>query len=94
MSAALQIHNAAFREVMEKYNGYEVKTEGDSFMIAFKRTTNAVRFCVEVQEQLMNEPWPPELLAIDNCKEVQDPTTGECNSRALLNNKAPNYLGV
>ena len=41
--------------------GYEVKTEGDAFMIAFPNAATAVRFCVDAQRGLHTHPWAPEL---------------------------------
>src|SRR4051794_28300546 len=70
MNTALALHNHIFRSLLETYNGYEVKTEGDSFMIAFKKSTSAIQFCIDVQERLLNESWPPALLAHPNCKQV------------------------
>jgi len=61
---------------MEQYNGYEVKTEGDSFMVAFKKAATAIRFCQEVQESLLTEVWPEELLTQPACKEEIHDETG------------------
>ena len=53
-------HHAILRERIEARCGYEVKTEGDAFMVAFARASDAVAFAMEVQEALAAEAWPCE----------------------------------
>jgi class 3 adenylate cyclase len=48
---------------------YEVKTEGDAFMVAFTSPSDAVLFGAELQTDLVDYPWPPWLL---EDSEVQD----------------------
>ena len=62
MRAGLQIHNAVVREVMRMCGGYEVKTIGDAFMIAFASTCDGVAFGLRVQERLFEADWPASLL--------------------------------
>ena len=62
MRAGLQIHNAVMREVMRMCGGYEVKTIGDAFMIAFASTCDGVAFGLRVQERLLEADWPASLL--------------------------------
>ena len=62
MRAGLQIHNAVMREVMRMCGGYEVKTIGDAFMIAFASTCDGVAFGLRVQERLSEADWPASLL--------------------------------
>ena len=62
MRAALKIHNAVMREVMQMCGGYEVKTIGDAFMIAFASTCDGVAFGLRVQERLFEADWPASLL--------------------------------
>ena len=62
MSAALKIHNAVMREVMQMYEGYEVKTIGDAFMVAFSTTQDGVNFGLHVHELLREASWPASLL--------------------------------
>lgn len=49
---ALTAHNGVMRSLIAKFSGYEVKTEGDAFMIAFSSPTLAVRFALACQEQM------------------------------------------
>ena len=62
MCAALKIHNAVMREVMQVFGGYEVKTIGDAFMVAFASTADGVNFGLKVQERLREANWPASLL--------------------------------
>ena len=62
MRAGLQIHNTVMREVMRMCGGYEVKTIGDAFMIAFASTFDGVAFGLRVQERLFEADWPASLL--------------------------------
>ncbi|KNE65218.1 hypothetical protein AMAG_10866 [Allomyces macrogynus ATCC 38327] len=63
MQAAIKQHNALFRRLLRTVGrGYEVKTEGDAFMVAFPTVFHAAQWCLTVQEQLMLVDWPRELL--------------------------------
>eukprot|EP01065_Artemidia_motanka_P047078 TRINITY_DN7288_c0_g2_i1.p1 TRINITY_DN7288_c0_g2~~TRINITY_DN7288_c0_g2_i1.p1 ORF type:complete len:1130 (+),score=259.28 TRINITY_DN7288_c0_g2_i1:90-3479(+) len=70
MQQSLLIHNAVIRVVAAESNGYEVKTMGDAFMLAFLSPRDAVKFGIEVQSALVREVWPPDLLKIDMCAKV------------------------
>eukprot|EP01004_Peranema_trichophorum_P004732 NODE_3633_length_1316_cov_23.264878_g3179_i0.p1 GENE.NODE_3633_length_1316_cov_23.264878_g3179_i0~~NODE_3633_length_1316_cov_23.264878_g3179_i0.p1 ORF type:complete len:315 (+),score=46.74 NODE_3633_length_1316_cov_23.264878_g3179_i0:80-946(+) len=67
MKQALAIHNRVIRQAIDHNNGYEIKTIGDSFMVAFKKVCNAADFCIEIQKTLLEQAWPPVLLQDDNC---------------------------
>lgn len=58
---ALQRHNALVREAIAAHGGYEAKTEGDSFMVAFASSRDALAFCLAVQRSLATAAWPAEL---------------------------------
>ena len=62
MRAGLKIHNRVMREVMQVFGGYEVKTIGDAFMIAFETTADGVNFALQVHEKLLAADWPASLL--------------------------------
>eukprot|EP00727_Mastigamoeba_balamuthi_P013184 m51a1_g8489 putative serine threonine kinase (1235) ;mRNA; f:551113-558982 len=52
MKEALYQHHSVMRAALRSNNGYEVKTEGDAFMIAFQAAIDALRFCVAAQRSL------------------------------------------
>jgi adenylate cyclase len=82
MRASIQIHNMIMRRSLRLIGGYEVKTEGDAFMVAFPAVLPAVHFCVAIQCQLMEADWPTAILETDCCKEVLGPN-GELIYRGL-----------
>jgi len=47
--ALLHEHNAIIREQIAAHNGYEVKTIGDAFMVAFQSPEKALRCAVAIQ---------------------------------------------
>eukprot|EP00026_Physarum_polycephalum_P002356 Phypoly_transcript_02362.p1 GENE.Phypoly_transcript_02362~~Phypoly_transcript_02362.p1 ORF type:complete len:737 (+),score=63.66 Phypoly_transcript_02362:510-2720(+) len=62
MMRSLLLHYLLLRSLMDKYRGYEVKSNGDSFMIAFPDPLLAINFCLRVQTGLLNIHWPEILL--------------------------------
>jgi eukaryotic-like serine/threonine-protein kinase len=48
----LREHNAVFRRRLDQHGGYEVKSQGDGFMLAFSDPAEALAFAVEVQDEL------------------------------------------
>eukprot|EP01065_Artemidia_motanka_P045485 TRINITY_DN669_c0_g3_i1.p1 TRINITY_DN669_c0_g3~~TRINITY_DN669_c0_g3_i1.p1 ORF type:complete len:1112 (+),score=108.14 TRINITY_DN669_c0_g3_i1:55-3390(+) len=65
MDHALDHHNEVIRANALAYGGYEVKTIGDAFMLAFSDTAQAVSFCLATQVHLVNLPIPAEFETID-----------------------------
>jgi adenylate cyclase len=72
MRSAIQIHNDILRRQLGIIGGYEVKTEGDAFMVAFSTTTAALLWCFNCQTQLLDAEWPTEILEQPQCKERYD----------------------
>lgn len=72
MRSAIQIHNDIFRRQLGVIGGYEVKTEGDAFMVAFSTTTAALLWCFNCQNQLLEAEWPTEILEQPQCRIVFD----------------------
>ncbi|KAJ9466539.1 Adenylate cyclase [Diplonema papillatum] len=61
MDVALETHNQLMREAASKFEGYEVKTIGDSFMLAFKDPVAALKFAFKAQKMMLEEKWPSDL---------------------------------
>ena len=66
----LDLHNQIMRDVIAQHDGYEVKTEGDAFMVAFNHAIDAVKFCLNSQIALHNAPWPEALLEPEDLKDI------------------------
>ncbi|KAJ3160321.1 cysteinyl-tRNA synthetase [Geranomyces michiganensis] len=64
MRAALRLHHQVMRRLLRQTGGYEVKTEGDAFMVSFQNVSNAVEWCLTVQGELLNIDWPSEILSM------------------------------
>jgi class 3 adenylate cyclase/WD40 repeat protein/energy-coupling factor transporter ATP-binding protein EcfA2 len=56
--AALAEHQGILRAVFAERDGREINTRGDSFFVAFARTTDAVAAAVEAQRRLDEHAWP------------------------------------
>ncbi|KAI1913307.1 hypothetical protein LOZ61_002843 [Ophidiomyces ophidiicola] len=72
MRSAIQIHNDLFRRQLSLIGGFEVKTEGDAFMVSFSTATAALLWCFTCQTQLLDAPWPTEILEAPPCQERFD----------------------
>lgn len=58
MMQMVKIHNTTVRTLMRKLGGYEVKTEGDSFMMVFYDVQCAIEFGAEIHRDLLKKNWP------------------------------------
>ncbi|ODV61656.1 uncharacterized protein ASCRUDRAFT_26784, partial [Ascoidea rubescens DSM 1968] len=73
MRAAIKTHNEIMRRQLRIVGGYEVKTEGDAFMVSFPTITSALIWCFNVQMQLLKEDWPLELVdSTEGCEILND----------------------
>ncbi|KAI5364198.1 Putative ras-associating (RA) domain, adenylyl cyclase class-3/4/guanylyl cyclase [Septoria linicola] len=72
MQSAIKMHNEAMRRHLRIIGGYEVKTEGDAFMVAFPTVTSALLWCFTIQSQLLEVQWPQEILNSVHGEEMQD----------------------
>lgn len=72
MRSAIKTHNDLMRRQLRIIGGYEVKTEGDAFMVSFPTATSALLWCFSVQSHLLDASWPSEILNSEHCQEVLD----------------------
>ena len=72
MRSSIQLHNDLFRRQLRLIGGYEVKTEGDAFMVSFPTVTSALLWCFSCQTTLLDLPWPTEILDTTHCAERYD----------------------
>lgn len=72
MRSAIKLHNELMRRQLRIIGGYEVKTEGDAFVVSFPTATSALLWCFAVQCQLLEVPWPSEVLSSVIGQEVYD----------------------
>lgn len=72
MRSAIKIHNSVMRRQLRIIGGYEVKTEGDAFMVSFPTATSALLWCFSVQSHLLEAAWPSEILSSVHGQEVLD----------------------
>lgn len=70
MQNAMRIHHELMRRLIRAFDGYEVKTEGDAFMVSFSSVTSAVLWCFTVQLELLRADWPVELVMSEEGKEL------------------------
>jgi len=56
----LDLHNDRIRPILERRHGFEVKTNGDSFMATFLTPTDAIACCAEIQRSFQSDPVPTE----------------------------------
>ena len=67
MTLSLTAHNKLIRSCISRYHGYEVKTIGDAFMVAFSEPRFAVGCSLAIQLKLLEQDWPADLLTVAEC---------------------------
>lgn len=72
MDDALTQHNRIIRKGCQTWRGYEVKTIGDAFFIAFQDPVDAVTFGLYVQEEILNAPLPEGFEELELTREAFD----------------------
>jgi adenylate cyclase len=72
MRSAIKLHNDVMRRQLRRIGGFEVKTEGDAFMVSFPTATSALLWCFAVQISLLEVDWPSEMLNSITCAPVYD----------------------
>ena len=61
MKVAMETHHTIVRRLIAEYQAYEVKTNGDSFMIACKTLTDAALLSLAMQTALNEASYPPSI---------------------------------
>lgn len=74
MRTAIKTHNDIMRRQLRIYGGYEVKTEGDAFMVTFPTPTSAMVWCLSVQLKLLDAEWPEEITSSQDGCSILDST--------------------
>ena len=64
MKKALSLHDEIVRKLRVEYSGYEVETEGDSFLLAFHDAVDAFGFSLDLQQKLYDAPWDDDILKL------------------------------
>lgn len=82
MRSAIKLHNEVMRRQLREIGGYEVKTEGDAFMVSFPTATSALLWCFAVQTSLLSVAWPSEIMSSVTCSPVDD-KDGNCIFKGL-----------
>jgi adenylate cyclase len=82
MPTAIKMHHNLMRRQLRLDGGYEVKTEGDSFMVSFQTVTAAILWAFNCQIGLLREEWPRELLECPDGNVVHD-SNGNIVERGL-----------
>jgi len=70
MRNSIKLHSMRMRSLLKQYGGYEVKTEGDSFMVSFADLMSAINWCIDVQNELIKIDWPKNILESDGGEEI------------------------
>ncbi|KAL0486290.1 adenylate cyclase [Acrasis kona] len=68
MPKSLKVHNHVMRKLIKQYNGYEVKTQGDSFMVAFQNVKDALEWALDCQRSLVRADWPVNIVQAFDCR--------------------------
>ncbi|MGI8551497.1 MAG: adenylate/guanylate cyclase domain-containing protein, partial [Dehalococcoidia bacterium] len=53
----LDDHHRLLRAAFAAYDGHEVGTQGDSFVVVFRRPLDAILAAVQAQQTLASHPW-------------------------------------
>ncbi|CAG8562928.1 1269_t:CDS:10 [Gigaspora margarita] len=97
MRSAIKSHNDVMRRLLRNIGGYEVKTEGDAFMVSFPTVASALLWCLTVQIELLDVNWPKEIIDSEDGKEVywpQDIIDSEDGKKVSGHDKELIYKGL
>jgi len=63
MKLAMKQHDLIIRDNTKLVDGYEIIEDRDGFTAVFNNIYDAIKFATQVQLDMMNAEWPPELFA-------------------------------
>eukprot|EP00755_Sulcionema_specki_P016457 Sspe_Gene.62055::Locus_34637_Transcript_1_1_Confidence_1.000_Length_4962::g.62055::m.62055/K19511/PXDN, VPO1; peroxidase len=89
MPVCIEIMSTIFRRCASKCKGYEVKTIGESFMIAFDTPLDAVKFCLKSQEEMTDTQWPVNEALVADGKFVGPRVRMGCHAGAVITEENP-----
>ncbi len=64
MKKALVVTNEVIQQSRKRNLGYEIKSNGESFLFLFCDPIAAAQFCLEIQTELVEAEWSSELLKL------------------------------
>ncbi|KNC54284.1 uncharacterized protein AMSG_10263 [Thecamonas trahens ATCC 50062] len=72
MYEAMLQHDICLRQVISEYDGYEIASEHDSFVVAFpaSEAISAVHAAIAIHDRMVTLAWPRVLLTSDLCPTV------------------------
>ncbi|KAJ2163147.1 cysteinyl-tRNA synthetase [Coemansia sp. RSA 552] len=79
MRSAIKVHNGIMRRMLRSIGGYEVKTEGDAFMVSFPTVASALHWCLAVQMTFLTADWPQEILDSPHGRPIYWPPDDDSN---------------
>ena len=90
MNKALAAHDLLIRQEMQKFYGYEVFSEGDSFTMAFHTPGDALKACANIQNRLQSSVWDRSLFLA--CRHIYRTDDAESQSTIPRPRRVPTFL--
>ncbi|KAJ2822445.1 cysteinyl-tRNA synthetase, partial [Coemansia erecta] len=91
MRSAIKVHNGIMRRMLRSIGGYEVKTEGDAFMVSFPTVASALHWCLAVQMMFLTADWPQEILDSPHGCPIYWPPEDESGGEGVKGRKSGNF---
>ena len=88
MNKALAAHDLIVRQEMQKFYGYEVFSEGDSFTMAFHTPGDALKACANIQSRLQASVLDRSLFLA--CRHIY--RMDDAESQSAISRRVPTFL--
>jgi class 3 adenylate cyclase len=72
MAEAQSLHDDTLRRELLRFRGYEITTVGDAFQLAFHTISDAIAWCIDIQEKLLRVDWPRDFARRETVDRVHD----------------------